>query len=152
MLRRSSVADQKGHRAATKRSLRSILSGEQFRWALERESQRVDRLNSGDLTLLLFRVSAGQRRLSSLRLARTILSRIRITDDIGWYDREHLGVLLPETSVAGAWHLSQAICEIVARRGPRPLCTMYNYPALGEDADAAAVVRAEPADQLKVAS
>lgn len=151
MLRRS-PADQKGHRPRAARSLRSILSAEQFRWAIERESQRVDRMNAAELSLVLFRVTPGKRRLSTMRLARAILSRIRITDDIGWFDRDHLGILLPETTPAGAWQLSQTICDVVAIRGSRPLCTLYNYPAVEESSDAARVVRDNPPEPLKAAS
>lgn len=153
MLRSTIDAEPQTLRAAPRRRLRSMLSEEQFRWALERESQRVDRLNAGGLTLVLFRVAGGWRRRSTLRLARTILSRVRVTDDVGWFDQEHVGLLLPETSPAGAWQLAQSISDIVANFGPRPLCTMYNHPAPGEDEEADdTVVRSDTPEQLKAAS
>lgn len=153
MLRSTTAAEQPIPRAALRRSLRSMLSEEQFRWAIERESQRVDRLNAEGLSLVLFRVTPGKRRRSTLRLARMTLARVRVTDDVGWFDSEHIGVLLPETESSGAWTLAQSICEIMAQHGPRPLCTMYNYPSTGENEPAAAeTVRADPPEQLKAAS
>lgn len=147
MLRRSSAADTQNPRARIKRTIRTLLSSEQFSWAIERESQRVDRCSAGDLALLLFRVKPGARKLSTLRLARTILSRIRVTDDLGWFDSQHLGVLLPETPAAGAWELVKSIQESMARHGVQPLCTMYTHPS--SDKEAAATTLAMRAEQTK---
>jgi hypothetical protein len=132
--------------------VRTILTAEQFRWAIERESQRVDRLNAGELTLVLFRVSPGARRRANVRLIRTILSRVRVTDDVGWFDREHIGLLLADTPAAGAWPLAQSICQVVARHGRQPLCSMYNYPGNGENGPAAAITRADVPEVFKAAS
>jgi hypothetical protein len=138
MLRRPDTKDFK-HPAATqrrtrrkaqKRTVRTLLSPEQMNQALARESARVDRKGAGALSLVLFRIPESDRsKLSAVRLAHTILKRIRVTDDVGWFDSEHLGLLLPETPPMGAWQLAQQVCDVVARRGSRPLCTMYTYPA-----------------------
>jgi hypothetical protein len=130
MFRRSKTAERKHRRAKFSRSVRTLLSPEQFLIALQRESNRVDRAGAGDLSMVLFRVTPSRRwRLSVVRLVHTILSRIRATDDIGWFDRQHIGMLLPETSSAGAWKLSQLICAALSKHGATPLCTLYNYPA-----------------------
>jgi hypothetical protein len=101
--------------------------------ALARESARVDRKGEGAMSLVLFRIPESDRnKLSAVRLAHTILKRIRVTDDVGWFDSEHLGLLLPDTPPTGAWQLAQQVCDVVAQRGSRPLCTMYTYPAEGE--------------------
>jgi hypothetical protein len=139
MLRRPGTSDFRTPRTAGiifKRTVRTLLSAEQLNQAIMRETARVDRRGDGMLSLVLFRLSpaGGHNRrrrmsISAVRLARTILQRIRVTDDVGWFDDQHLGVLLPDTSPAGAGRLAQEVCQIVARRGPRPLCTMYSYPA-----------------------
>lgn len=130
MLRRAKSADFKHRPVRYKRTVRTLLSPEQLNAAMARESARVDRKGEGALALVLFRIPATRRsRLSAIRLAKTILKRIRVTDDVGWFDAEHLGLLLPDTTAAGAWRLAQDVCETVAARGPRPLCTMYTYPA-----------------------
>jgi len=175
MLRRPGTSDFRTPRTAGtifKRTVRTLLSAEQLNQAIMRESARVDRRGGGTLSLVLFRLppSAGRRSrrrrmsISAVRLARTILQRIRVTDDVGWFDEQHLGVLLPDTPPAGAWRLAQEVCHIVARRGPRPLCTMYTYPARcpAEPADAQPGVvrtsemqldrRVEQGSAIKVAS
>ncbi|WP_428940076.1 hypothetical protein [Fontivita pretiosa] len=139
MLRRPGTSDFRTPRTAGtifKRTVRTLLSAEQLNQAIMRESARVDRRGGGTLSLVLFRLPStggrGRKRrmsISAVRLARTILQRIRVTDDVGWFDDQHLGVLLPDTPPAGAWRLAQEVCHVVARRGPRPLCTMYTYPA-----------------------
>jgi hypothetical protein len=137
MIRRPNTSDFK--RVRVKRTVRTLLSPEQMNIALERESARVDRKSGGALVLVLFRVPSEKRnKLSGIRLAKTILKRIRVTDELGWFDNEHLGLLLPETSRTGAWRLAQQVCDVVARHGPRPLCTLYSY---GADAAAPAVIR-----------
>ncbi|HVT89959.1 MAG TPA: hypothetical protein VHD56_13980 [Tepidisphaeraceae bacterium] len=129
MLQRSKSVDVR-HRAHKKRTVRTLLSVEQFELAIERESLRATRTSAGDLTLVLFRLSKpGKRRLSNMRLARTILKRIRATDDLGWFDRTHFGLLLPNTAANAAWRLAQDVCSSISRHGPAPLCTMYTYPA-----------------------
>ena len=132
MLRRPDTSDFKKAKRPVrlKRTVRTLLSPEQLNAAMARESSRVDRKGAGALSLVLFRIPLEQRNsLTAVRLAKTILKRIRVTDDLGWFDDEHLGVLLPDTPATGAWRLAQAVCDIVAKRGPRPLCTMYTYPA-----------------------
>jgi hypothetical protein len=152
MIRRPVTSDYLQPRVRVKRTVRSLLSPEQLNQAVGRESARIDRKSGGSLTLVLFRLpTKGRTKLSAVRLARTILKRIRVTDDVGWFDSEHLGLLLPDTTPAGAWKLASSICQASARRGTEPLCTMYTY---GEDAQAPVVVRSSDTAPLaaKVAS
>jgi lipopolysaccharide/colanic/teichoic acid biosynthesis glycosyltransferase len=96
--------------------------------AIQRESARADR-SGGEFALVLFRTrNRDHTSLSTMRLAKTLLGRIRATDDIGWYDDDHIGVLLPDTSAAGGWRFADAVCGLAARRMHRPLCTVYSYP------------------------
>jgi hypothetical protein len=130
MIRRPNTSEFKQRQVRVKRSVRTLLSPEQMNAAMSRESARVDRKSGGTLTLVLFRVTPARRtKLSTVRLVRAILERVRVTDDLGWFDNEHLGLLLPETTATGAWRLAQHICDVVAKRGARPLCTMYTYGA-----------------------
>ncbi len=96
--------------------------------AIQRESARADR-SGGEFALVLFRVRNRDRRsLSNMRLVRTLLGRIRATDDMGWYDDEHLAVLLPDTQAAGGWRFADAIGALASRQAHRPLCSVYSYP------------------------
>src|SRR4051812_20876470 len=101
MLRRPNTSDFKKAKppARVKRTVRTLLSPEQLHHAMARESSRVDRKGATALSLVLFRIPANRRNsLAAVRLAKTILKRVRVTDDVGWFDEEHLGVLLPETA------------------------------------------------------
>lgn len=158
MLSRPSSGDYVAQRGRVKRTLRSMLTIEQMNVAIQRESARVDRKdNGGMLVLVLFRPADGDLRSPlAARLAKTLLHRIRVTDDVGWFDDEHLGVLLPETTPAGAWKLAQQVCDRTATHGPRPTCVMYSYPAAGaETGEPAGVIRQadqQPGDSSRPAA
>src|SRR3954470_16341288 len=128
MLRRPITNDFNSRRLPTKRSLQSLLTPEQMNIAIQRESARADR-NGGEFALVLFRAKTADRHsLSSMRLAKTVLGRVRATDDIGWFDEQHVAALLPDTSPAGAWRFADQTCLMLSRRAPRPLCSVYSYP------------------------
>jgi hypothetical protein len=152
MLRRPEKKDYQTRRPSPKRTVRTLLSPEQMNQALARESLRVDRTKAGPLALVLFRLpNPKQSRLGAIRLAKTVLRRIRITDEVGWFDSSHLGLLLPDTSQAGAWQLAQSVCETIAKRGQRPLFTLYVYTHPQQEA--AGKTPAQPAlTPVKVAS
>ncbi|HWP39928.1 MAG TPA: sugar transferase, partial [Tepidisphaeraceae bacterium] len=128
MLRRPITADFNARRLPRVRTVQSMLTPEQMNIAIQRESARADR-SGGEFALVLFRVRNRDRTsLSTMRLAKTILKRIRATDDVGWYDDDHIGVLLPDTSATGAWRFADAVCGLASRRAHRPLCSVYCYP------------------------
>jgi len=115
--------------------LQSLLTPEQMNIAIQRESARSDR-NGGEFALVLFRAKNPDRQaLSTMRLAKTILRRVRATDDLGWYDEQHIAALLPDTSPAGAWRFADQVCMMLSRKAPRPLCSVYSYPTkwFGDD-------------------
>jgi lipopolysaccharide/colanic/teichoic acid biosynthesis glycosyltransferase len=113
-----------------KRSLQSLLTPEQMNIAVQRETARADR-NGAQFALVLFRArNKDQQSLSTVRLAKTVLRRVRATDDVGWYDDRHLAALLPDTAPIGAWRFAEQVCSLVASKAPRPLCSVYSYPTL----------------------
>jgi lipopolysaccharide/colanic/teichoic acid biosynthesis glycosyltransferase len=98
--------------------------------AVQRETARADR-NGAQFALVLFRArNKDQQSLSTVRLAKTVLRRVRATDDVGWYDDRHLAALLPDTAPAGAWRFAEQVCTLVSAKAPRPLCSVYSYPTL----------------------
>lgn len=95
---------------------------------LRRECSRAARSGT-ELSLVLFRLPENRKAsLATYRLARTMLRRARMTDEVGWYDDEHLGALLPETSSAGARSFAADVRELVAGRMDRPRALIYTYP------------------------
>ena len=75
----------------------------------------------------------GKRRLSD-QLANVVNAvlqrRVRESDTAGWLDERKAGVILPETSPAGAWKLAGDLDSALADRGLRAQCDVYVYPTL----------------------
>ena len=106
-----------------------IFSSEIFIETLLRERNRADR-NRHFLSLIAFDVaSVAGNRFAEKRIVRTIYRRVRNIDEIGWYDKWHIGVILPYTSAAGAWNLANEICKSVGITNAHPVCTVYSYPS-----------------------
>lgn len=97
--------------------------------ALRREMARADRTGRG-FSLVLFRVNPGPRhQKSTRRLARALLERARLTDEVGWFsDNRYLCAMLTETEACGARIFAERVCDDVSRRSPRPLAIVYSYP------------------------
>ena len=91
--------------------LSSIQPQEQFRDMIMRMRAGADR-NQHVFSLLLFYVSDLEaNRVAVQYLAHTVANRIRIPDEVGWFDNKRIGVLLPYTSTDGAQKLADDICQ-----------------------------------------
>jgi len=77
-----------------------ILRRHEFHRLLDRERCRSDR-NSHPFSLVLLDIE-GQEPANLRRLCHLLASRIRLTDDVGWFNDDHIGVLLPDTPEDGA--------------------------------------------------
>jgi lipopolysaccharide/colanic/teichoic acid biosynthesis glycosyltransferase len=105
-----------------------------------RETARAER-NGQHFSVVLFRVkggrSGGGRRaaVSERRLARALLRRIRLTDEVGWFDDRNLCALLTDTPAGGARVFADGVCDEIARKAPRPKYQIYTYPDHGPNND-----------------
>lgn len=109
--------------------LGNIHSAEQFHAIIEREKARAER-NSHQFSLVLFEVGEVRENVSQMRyFTRSLANRIRWTDEVGWFNQESIGVLLPETSTVGAERFAECVCEMVTSKCPRPEYTIYTYPS-----------------------
>ncbi len=120
---------------------------------IRRETSRADR-SGREFSLVLFRIKRSKRHsVSTHRLIKTITARSRTTDEVGWFGDRHVCVVLPDTPLAGAWVFADSVCDLAAKRIPRPVAIVYSYPgnwfAPGQhaaDSTVAAAARlAEPA-------
>jgi lipopolysaccharide/colanic/teichoic acid biosynthesis glycosyltransferase len=96
---------------------------------LERERARSDR--SGDPCSLL---SLGVKdwdegRETLVHLARALRRRLRLTDEAGWLDHRHVGVVLPCTPPWGAWTLADDLCLSFPTNVLLPECHVLCYPS-----------------------
>jgi lipopolysaccharide/colanic/teichoic acid biosynthesis glycosyltransferase len=131
-LRRPLTDDFNARRLPTKRGYSSLLTPEQMRLAIERETARADR-SGGVFAVVMFSSECsadGRGSFSARRLAKTVLNRVRATDDVGWYDEEHLCALLPDTRASGAKQFADAVCSMLESTSRRPLFSIYCYPSI----------------------
>src|SRR5215469_2839512 len=97
MFRRSIVPARPGRRRMKNFGWESLCMAAQMDRILRREMARADR-GGHSFSLVLFRVKTGRgRELSTHRLARALLRRARLTDVVGWFDRDYLCALLTDT-------------------------------------------------------
>ena len=110
------------------RHLRTLYTQEQTANAIHRERCRADRTGQS-FALVLFRMprSIGPSR-SMLRLARTVLTRSRGTDEVGWYDDDTVCALLPDTAGDGAHRFADNVATAFSDAARRPQVTIYAYP------------------------
>jgi lipopolysaccharide/colanic/teichoic acid biosynthesis glycosyltransferase len=99
----------------------------QFRAALERERARADR-NRHEIALALILARSGDGKPRPAHLVDTLRRRLRLTDEAGWFDQSHLGVLMPYTSCQGAWHMVEDLCRLLDGALSLSQCRVYIYP------------------------
>lgn len=107
---------------------KGICSVEEFRAILERERARSDR--SGDrFSLVVFDAEILETRETNEHLLIKVLyTRIRPTDEVGWFDKAKVGVVLPDTPPLGARKLAEEICRKISVRTQPPTFNVYTYP------------------------
>ena len=127
-------------------SFDALPSARQIDRMIVRETARAER-NGKHFSVVLFRVKGSRTgasrkaAVSERRLARTLSRRIRLTDEVGWFDEKHLCVLLTDTPAAGARVFAEGVCDELARKkvrtpSQRPSYVIYTYPDNGPDSDA----------------
>ena len=113
-----------------------LLPAEQFKTLILHECARCDR-NAHAFSLIHIDLrrngsERGRDRSQTVRgLARTLVKRMRSTDEVGWLDGHSIGVFLPETDTKGARSLARDVCEELTYQ-------IYTYPwisDLGGDGD-----------------
>jgi lipopolysaccharide/colanic/teichoic acid biosynthesis glycosyltransferase len=106
-----------------------IQSKDSFRASVIRERQRVDR-NQHLFSLLLFTVSKqNSNGVIAQQLAHLLAERIRSTDEAGWFDNKHIGVILPYTCTDGAYKLAEEICKEFDPKAMVPEYAVHTYPS-----------------------
>ena len=111
------------------KALPGIHSVAQFYTILERERARADR-NGHQFSMVVFDTGDAQADSTQVQhLVRVVVKRIRLTDQAGWFDSHRIGVVLPETSMVGAWAFADDVCQTIAAKASLPKCTFYTYPS-----------------------
>jgi len=101
----------------------------EFRRVIDRECKRADRFHNR-FSLAVFEVGTPDENSALIRrLVRTIHNRFRRTDELGWYSRQQIGVILPFTPEEGAWRLAEYVSQVIASVTSPPAFTIYSYPS-----------------------
>ena len=103
---------------------------EEFKVVLQKQMARCDRVGK-ELSLVVFEpASPGESRLYLQHVAKMLQDRIRCIDEIGWFERMRIGVLLPDTPHEGARGFAEEVTERLAAKGMQaPTFTVYIYPS-----------------------
>src|SRR5512133_2073041 len=115
------------------RMLAELATPERFRWLIQREIHRADRIDIG-CALVIFWPEAVERSREPAQwhLARALRARARITDEVGLMEDGALGVLLAHTQVEGARRFAEDVRLTVRREMPRLRYVIYSYPFDGD--------------------
>ena len=110
-----------------------LLNDAEFRLAAQCERMRVDR-NGSVVSLLLMRTGESDGDQSPEDHLESLLEgRLRLTDTPGRLKDGRIAILLPDTSVDGAWKVAEDISECFSPGPSRPECDVRVYPASGRD-------------------
>lgn len=90
-----------------------LIGKEAFQRAIAKERYRSDRSNHKYSLLILSLAIKSEEDERIGRAIATIRKRIRAIDEIGWYEENQLGIILPFTTMAGADRLAGEINDII---------------------------------------
>jgi len=108
-----------------------MLSKEAFRRVIERERARVDRYGGG-FSLTVFDVGdSGKQKVNEYLISQILGKELRPTDEVGWFEKAKVGIVLPNTTPRGARKLSKEICRKIAMNRKPPAFKIYTYPTDG---------------------
>jgi lipopolysaccharide/colanic/teichoic acid biosynthesis glycosyltransferase len=117
--------------------LNGIHTADAFRAILERERSRAERTGQVfSLVVFGFEKEHNTDTAAQLeRLGHVLGRKVRICDEVGWYDGNRIGTVLPGTSAEGARQFAEIIKERI-QGTPLPLtCAIYTYPASWLESD-----------------
>jgi lipopolysaccharide/colanic/teichoic acid biosynthesis glycosyltransferase len=111
------------------RSLHTLYTPAQLQVILRRARLRVER-SDGQLAVVVFELADDTRvtRWRLRRLARLVLRRARVTDDVGWITKTQVCAILPDTGPYGAYHMAEGVRGVAADRKLDVRYTIYCYP------------------------
>jgi hypothetical protein len=110
------------------KNLKGINSKRDFYKIVERERERANR-NNHQVSLVVFNLKSFPDNSNERKqLIRNIIKEKRRIDDLGWYDRHSVGVILPYTSSNGARQFSVRVSRTLNFIMPDSFCYLFTYP------------------------
>jgi hypothetical protein len=105
-----------------------VCSEKDFLRKLERERERANR-NRHPFSLVVFEFDPA--RLNPDKTSaflKQIITRMRVTDEIGWYDAKRIGIILPYTAASGARQFTKSLGDLMNYPIPISKCSICTYP------------------------
>lgn len=110
------------------RDIQNIYPQKRFQRMVLRERTRADH-NNHLISLILFDIAPKENNGTLVPNLLTLIAKgLRSAGKSGWFDREHIGVLLPDTNRCGAIQIVEDICSLVKTTVPPLGYRVYTYP------------------------
>lgn len=101
----------------------------EFRTILAHELARADR-HGYQFSIIVFQLGTGGDNSELVEdLAKLVKSRVRLSDEIGWYAERELGVILTGTPTGGAWKFIGEIAKRINLATSHLTLKVYTYPS-----------------------
>ena len=104
-----------------------IHSEDEFRSIIERERARADRTDHQFSLIILDLGSFDGNHHTTHHMLQKILRRVRRIDEIGWYNQNLVGIILPYTSAQGAQKFAESLCNSFSPPINECLFNVYTY-------------------------
>jgi hypothetical protein len=115
-------------RALKYRSIDGLNSRKEFYKIIDRERERANR-NNHKVSLLVFNLeSFPDNGRESRLLIKNIIKEKRKVDELGWYDKRSVGIIMPYTSSHGARKFSVRLSRTLNFIMPDSFCYLFTYP------------------------
>jgi hypothetical protein len=110
------------------KGISGIHSRKEFYRIIERERERAGR-NNHQVSMIVFNLELfPDNSQESRQLVKNIIKEKRSIDEIGWYDKTRVGVILPYTSSHGARNFSVRLSRTLNFIMPDSFCYLFTYP------------------------
>jgi hypothetical protein len=114
--------------ALNSKRLSGIKSRKEFYKVIEHERERADR-NNHQVSLVVFNLESFPNNSKERKqLVGNIIQEKRRIDEIGWFKKNSVGVILPYTSFHGARKFSVRLSQKLNFILPDSFCSLYCYP------------------------
>lgn len=110
------------------KKLNNVKPVNDFHKVIQHERERANR-NNHQVSLVIFNLAAFPNDFKEkVQLIKNIFQEKRIIDEVGWYKKQSLGVILPYTSSHGAREFSIRLCRTLNFILSDSFCYLYIYP------------------------
>ena len=100
---------------------------DEFRSIIERERARSDRTDHQFSLIVLDLGSPDENHHTNHHMLQKIFRRVRTIDEIGWYDQNHIGIILPYTSAQGAQKFAESLSNSISLPVEECFLNVYTY-------------------------